>query len=267
MADRPQLLNIYERGSGEPILLFVHGLGCAVDDWDAQFAAFAPEFRCISIDLPGHGGSALPQTPNIMALASAVNTARERLGGRKTVLIGHSLGCKVIREAYCTAPNDIAGMVMLDGRHYGGNRDEQMAKLNAAIAAAGYVNHMRHHFDDMFVATTAKAVRDKIVARALALDPNFATGLLRDAIDWDYVRGEPTLAAIDVPVLALQSTYVDADRRRRPIEPGIRTHFMDLLEQLVPGAEVGVVTESGHFPMIERSAVVNKAIRQFLDRI
>lgn len=78
---------------------------------------------------------------------------------------------------------------------------------------------------------------------------------------------EPTLSAIEVPLLALQSTYVDANRRRRPIVSGIRTHFMDLVEQLVPAAMAEIVTGAGHFPMIESPEVINRRIGQFLAAI
>jgi len=259
-------VNTRQLGQGQTTLLFVHGLGCALDDWDAQLTEFSAGYRCVALDLPGHGGSAISVSPSIAALSEAVTSVRELHGISDVVLIGHSLGCKVVREAYCARPEGVRGVIMIDGRHYGGDRDEQRAKFEAALAVSGYVEHMRKHFGEMFHNSTPEAVRQKIVRRALERDPDFATGLLRDAIEWDYVRGEPTLSAIKVPVLSLQSTIVGSGRRR-PIKEGERTHFMDLVERLVPDARVGIITECGHFPMFERPDTLNARINEFLGSI
>ena len=44
-----------EHGSGDPPLVFVHGLACAHEDWHNQIDCFAPSHRVISLDLRGHG--------------------------------------------------------------------------------------------------------------------------------------------------------------------------------------------------------------------
>ena len=108
-------------GTGEPTLIFVHGYSCAMDDWDLQLDALSEDFRCVALNLPGHGGSALPGTASIEALAEAVNNVREQVGGGKIVLIGHSMGCQVVTEAYCQSPTDVAGLVFVDGGKFGGD--------------------------------------------------------------------------------------------------------------------------------------------------
>src|SRR5690349_11685293 len=49
------------RGSGAPVL-FLHGLGGCVADWEHQAEAFA-SFRAIAMDVRGHGRSAKPRGP------------------------------------------------------------------------------------------------------------------------------------------------------------------------------------------------------------
>nr|WP_222105600.1 alpha/beta hydrolase [Rhodococcus sp. WB9] len=43
-----------DRGSGEPVI-FVHGWGGSGDVWDYQVLDLAPSYRCITVDLRGHG--------------------------------------------------------------------------------------------------------------------------------------------------------------------------------------------------------------------
>ena len=53
-------INFRVVGTDEPTLIFVHGFACTLEDWDAQVRGLSPRFRCAALDLPGHGGSAMP---------------------------------------------------------------------------------------------------------------------------------------------------------------------------------------------------------------
>ncbi len=48
-----------DRGSGAPIV-FIHGWGGSADAWDLQVLDLAHSFRCITVDLRGHGDSDKP---------------------------------------------------------------------------------------------------------------------------------------------------------------------------------------------------------------
>ena len=103
-------------GAHEPTLLFVHGFGCTHEDWQFQMAPLSADFRCVALDLPGHGRSAMPAKATMTALAAAVNDAKAQVGARRVVLVGHSLGCKVIRDAYCASSDDVVGLVFVERR-------------------------------------------------------------------------------------------------------------------------------------------------------
>lgn len=54
--ERPRLrIRSLEIGSGDPVL-FLHGFSLCTAHWAPVFAHL-PTFRCIAIDMPGHGGS------------------------------------------------------------------------------------------------------------------------------------------------------------------------------------------------------------------
>ena len=55
-------INFRVVGTEEPTLILVHGFACTLEDWDAQVRGLSPRFRCAALDLPGHGGSAMPPT-------------------------------------------------------------------------------------------------------------------------------------------------------------------------------------------------------------
>ena len=38
-------------------VVFVHGFGCGLTDWDSQVAHLSPRHQTIAVDLPGHGSN------------------------------------------------------------------------------------------------------------------------------------------------------------------------------------------------------------------
>jgi pimeloyl-ACP methyl ester carboxylesterase len=90
--------------------------------------------------------------------------------------------------------------------------------------------------------------------------------LLETGRDWDAVRFGPALASLPagLPVLAIQSTYLDEKMRRRSLAAGTaRTPYTDAVAARVPALQTAVVADVGHFTMIEAPAEVTPLIGGF----
>jgi pimeloyl-ACP methyl ester carboxylesterase len=257
-------LNTRSTGNGQPTILFVHGFGCALDDWNAQVAGLSARFRCVALDLPGHGASPLTE-PSVAALAAEVNDVRQEIGG-KVVLVGHSLGAKVVREACCQSPEGVAGLVLVDGRFVVPGGD-LLQRERQKIADLGFATFARGNFSVFFRDGADPALRERVLARAASLDPDFGAALYLDAVAWDNGRSEETLRQIRAPIQVLQSTYTDTRGQRRSIEPGIETPMMAIVRQLHPDADIRIITESGHFTMFDQPEALTRAIGEFAARI
>jgi len=119
MAAGQNHINYVVRGTGDPTLIFVHGFACALDDWEEQLRGLSPSFRCVALDLPGHGYSAEPDTASIEILAAAVNRVKDQVAASNSILVGHSMGCRVIVEAYQQSSVTVSGLVFVDGSFLG----------------------------------------------------------------------------------------------------------------------------------------------------
>ena len=107
-------------GLGDPSILFVHGFGCDLSDWQAQFERLRARNRMVACDLRGHGATpGLPADCSIETYGSDVALMLEELDLSAVVLVGHSMGCRVVLEAYRKAPERVAGIVLLDGSAVG----------------------------------------------------------------------------------------------------------------------------------------------------
>ena len=85
-------LRVHEGGSGEPLLVLLHGLGATGDVWNRWRPLLARRWagRWIAPDLPGHGGSPPLAAYTFDGFAAAV--AGIVPPGARIVVLGHSLG-------------------------------------------------------------------------------------------------------------------------------------------------------------------------------
>jgi pimeloyl-ACP methyl ester carboxylesterase len=256
-------LNVRITGLQDPTLIFVHGFACSLEDWDAQVNGLSSEYRCVALDLPGHGNSPAPEAATIAALGSAVNVAKKQARGRIAVLIGHSMGCRVITEAYLQAPADVAGLVFVDGSIIGGDPDVAIKRVRENIERNGMDALTQRLFSDMFVESSDPKLRDRLVGRAQKVDRKYREELFVDLIRWDVTKSKDALKQIKVPALVLQSTSVNSELKRVPMQAGMTTPWMDAIASLVAKSQAKIITGSGHFAMIEAAQTVTQDIRMF----
>lgn len=95
-----------------PAIVFVHGTRLSRGQWAAQLRLLSDRFRCIAVDLPGHG--ALADTPFSRDAAADLVAAAieaESADGR-AVVVGLSLGGYVAIDTADRHPERVAGLVL-----------------------------------------------------------------------------------------------------------------------------------------------------------
>ena len=129
-------------GSGRPLLL-THGYCGAKEDFTGFLELLAAlGWHVVVPDLRGHGGSARPegQTSYSLELFGAdLRALADALGWTSFVLLGHSMGGMVAQVLALTAPQRLAGLVLMDTGH-GSPEGFDPALVEAArelVAAAG----------------------------------------------------------------------------------------------------------------------------------
>jgi len=256
-------INFRITGRKSPSVIFVHGFACALGDWDAQVKALSPEFRCVALDLPGHGASAPPSNISIAGMAAAVNQVKELVNPGRKILVGHSMGCRVIMEAHLQSRTDVAGLVFVDGSIIGGDPETGINRAKESVRA-GIDPFTERLFNDMFVEGSDPAVRERLVERAKKVDPRLREELFVDMVRWDLTKARDALKQITVPALVLQSTYFNNELKRVPLQTGMTTPWMDAIAVSVPKSQVKVVPNAGHFSMIEAAQTVSGEIGKFV---
>ena len=103
------------KGKGEPALVFIHCWSCDRTLWENQVAVFAKNHRVVTIDLPGHGESGKGRTNwSIESYGEDVKRVVTKLGLKRVVLIGSSMGGPVALEAARRMPERVVAIVPVD---------------------------------------------------------------------------------------------------------------------------------------------------------
>jgi pimeloyl-ACP methyl ester carboxylesterase len=258
-------MNFVQRGNGEPALVFVHGFACTHEDWAAQLGHFSKSGGVVACDLRGHGATpGRPHECSIEHYGGDVAALVNNLDLSSVVLVGHSMGCRVVLEANRLIADKVAGVVLVDGsRMADGDPDAAEAAARASIAKSGYPGFAENLFRQMFLSASPTA--DAIVQRAVSSSGEFGTDLWARMARWDAGSMDAAFAAVHSPVLVIQTTTRDAALKRTPLQAGQTSPWLDYVTS--KGARVEVIPETGHFPQIEVPEKVNRLIGDFVQKL
>ena len=175
------------------------------------------------------------------------------------------MGVRVVLQAYVDAPERVAGLALVDGSRVGtGDARAIEEAVRQQIAAIGYTGFLHGLFADMFLEGSDPALKERIINRALTLPEAIGSALIPRFIRWDARALDAALAKVAVPMLVIQSTYLNPQRVRAPLEPGVSSPWLELMRQAVPTAQINIVSGAGHFVMIEQPHAVNQRLEAFI---
>ena len=234
----------------------MHGFACTHADWRLQLAKFGEEHDIFAPDLRGHGRThARPEDCSIETYGADIAALLEGKDLKDAVLVGHSMGCRVVLQAYLNAPDRVSAIALIDGSFQGSR---------PPVAIEDYPAFARAMFEGMFF--TPSELGKAIVERAARLPASVGAALFPRMARWDAENMERALAAVKVPLLVIQSTYLDAERKRVAIKEGETSPWLEMVRRHAPQAQIELVTGVGHFPQLEAPEQVNELLSGLIER-
>src|SRR6266513_1346735 len=233
-----------------PPRVFVHGFTCDHTAWRFQVSHFQTQRQVVACDLRGHGSTpGGPEDCTIGHYGGDVAALLGKLDFAKSILVGHSMGCRVVLEAARLEPGRVGAIVLIDG-----------GRRLSADPARGvvYADFADALFSQMFLRPSAQS--QAIIARAKSMPAETAMAAWLSMVRWDAEHMEAALAAVRAPLTAIQSTTINAEGKRVPLKAGEAPAWFDLIRQHVPAARLEIVPDSGHFTQLEAAASVNRLI-------
>ena len=246
-------LAIHCIGEGSPTVVLETGLGAPSEYWAPVQQEIARRTRVCRFDRAGRGKSDPPATTP-RTCADMVADLRALLHNASIpppyVLVGNSLGGMNARLYAYEHPEEVAGLVLVDGSH-----QDQFTRISEALPEPEPDSPDSHkgfyHFWAGGGWRNPASTPDNV---------DFVTSL-------EQLRDIPSLG--DLPMVVLASGAFLREAPTRP-EAGPRLHeiWQDLqrdLANLSSNSGYSVVESSGHFIQRDRPEVVVDAIRRVLD--
>jgi pimeloyl-ACP methyl ester carboxylesterase len=243
-------------GTGEPTLVFVHGLSCDSRYWRNQIPVFSLEHKVVVLDLAGHGHSGVTrETYSMEAFGADVQSVVEVTGSQNVILIGHSMGGAIIAEAARLMPQRVKGIIGIDtfeNIEYPLSREE----LNIMLAPLqkDYQSGMCQFVQQMLSPNTDAKLREWIIADMSAAPPSIALSTMEEAL-LQSVTGQAAkiFEEIHIPVMTVNGDLwpIDYEANRR--------HMFSF--------DAIVIKKADHFLMMNRSDEFNKALKQAIKSI
>jgi pimeloyl-ACP methyl ester carboxylesterase len=252
------------QGRGAPPLVFVHGFLCSHEDWRFQLKELQQSHQVVACDLRGHGETpGRPQDCSIEHFGGDVMALVNNLELPNPILVGHSMGCRVVLEANRIAPERVAGIVLVDGSRFAtGHPAVAEAAAQAQIEQMGYAAWAEDLFRQMFLQSTPAT--ERLVQRAVRQSAEIGAALWPRSARWDAGTLEPALAAVRAPVLVIQTTARDARTGKRgPLKAGQSTPWLELLRARLKEPRIEILPGLGHFPQLDAPERVNRLIAEF----
>jgi sigma-B regulation protein RsbQ len=238
------------QGKGEPALVFIHCWSCDRRLWDNQVSAFAKSHRIVTIDLPGHGESGQGRKEwSVPSYSEDVKTVVRKLGLKRVVLIGSSMGGPIALETARRMPERVVAIVPVDTLHNVENRlppeqlENVMKQLRADYKGAitGFMNQL------FFAPGTPLAVRDRMIAEATSRPPEMAVRILEGIFAYDSA---PALRELKVPIRAINADLTATN--------------LEINRKYAPQFDVRIIKGVGHYPMLEDPVRFNELLAEIL---
>jgi pimeloyl-ACP methyl ester carboxylesterase len=267
-------------GRGRPPVVMVHGLGSSgYLEWRFNLPVLARYQRVLAPDLPGFGKSAKPSLSyGIPLFSGAVEAYLQALRLRSPVLVGTSLGGRVVMEVALRHPDRVRKLVLVNALGLGRPRlqvayplvslprvGEALLRLmrtslrrssgdsirRFARRYLGVSGELERTMDDAYLADLrelhdAEGYHDAYLATVRSLARPGPLLQSQDLVS--------RLAGTGLPVLLIWGS----EDPLFPLDHAERAH------RQLPGSRLAVIEGAGHTPQADRPHEFNRVLRSFL---
>ncbi len=251
-------INYNMSGKGPTTLVFIHGSYIDQTYWDAQVAHFSPNYRVVTLDLPGHGQSGRNRNDwSVKQFGQDVIALLDQLDLHNVILIGHSMGGDVALEVAVARPERIIGFVAVDFFKNAAtpmpNHEEEVKKIVAQLRADFVNTNEQYARTYLLTPQTDSATTQRVVADYRNAYQPMGMTVMEDVFNY-YQREQELLPKLQRKLYLINIDYFPTNEA--PLKK-------------FTGASYKLVTMHGtsHYPMIENPAEFNRLLEGVIGEV
>jgi 2-hydroxy-6-oxonona-2,4-dienedioate hydrolase len=259
------LTRVIEAGTGAETVIFIHGVGANAGRWRNNLEPIAAAgYRCMALDLPGHGfaqkGPAFAY--GVMGYAEFIERFLAERSIKRANFVGTSLGAHIAAMVACRHPEVVKSLILVGATGLfpiGAEASRNIASRIVDRGRAGIERKLKVVMFDDSVVGSETIDEEWMINNSPGADEAFAR--LADyfvrQIDSDAV-GE-RLAALGA---AIPKVLIWGEQDRSvPLAIGQKA------QELLGGVPLRVIAEAAHAPHLEKPQAFNEIVVNFLGEI
>lgn len=248
-----------DEGAGDPIL-FIHGLTWDHTLWEHQVAALRDRYRCIAVDLIGHG-----QTPDVdheysfFDLADYLAAFMHAIGIPAAHIVGLSMGGMAAMPMALEHPHSVRSLALLDTD----------AQPESAEKVAAY-GQLAQAIQGMGWPAVAEPVASILFGAPYLSDPERKAAVVEKlgTNDREAVAGRALRTVtnrVDVldrlGIISVPTTVIVGE-----LDIATTPDKAEAIAEAIPGAKLVRIPGAGHHSPLENPEAVTAALREHLAR-
>jgi len=248
------------KGSGDTMVVFVHGWAISKQYWQSQQDFFSQRFTTVALDLGGHGQSGRNRNSwTVYDYANDVIAVINALKANKVILVGHSMSGDVIAAVADSIPSKIVGLVGIDNfKDITATRSKEEQD-----GISGFLQILHSRYDSVVTAYCYSglfpprypdsAIMKKLVNDVLQTDSVVSIKTIEAMSQSSLTEGE-RLSKVSLPVHVITSDYAPVNK---PV----------LEKYCKAGFKEKIIRGTGHYPMIEKPGEFNQLLTETFNEI
>ena len=257
-----------DEGQGSPVL-FVHGIGGSMSNWEPNIEYFWERHRVIALDLPCHARSQVVDADGSLEFyAGAIRRLLAELGIDRVSIVGNSLGGLITLHLALTSPELIDSIVLVDtaGAHKFPSvlkhllrRTPPRLLKKLLLFSISYVARFRIFYRLTGIYNLNPYTR-RLIEEAVAtadrpdLD-RYLEAYARTAETALNVSYHDRLGEINKPTLVVWGQK----------DLGIPLRVGQEINRRIPGSFLVAIPRAAHVPQLDQPELFNAAVERFLD--
>ena len=248
-------LNVLEEGQGATSLIFLHYFGGSALEWQSVMASLAGQYRCLAIDLRGHGDSEAPVTGySVTTMADDVAELISQLGVQRFILVGHSMSGKVAMALAARQPEGLQSLILVSPSPPVPEPipDDERQKL---LEGHGQQSAAEQTLKNITEAPVSEAVRQQIITDDLrTAKPAWDAWLLEGSKE----NISDQMTSVDV------SVHIIVGAEDRALPPDVQAR---LVIPYLQNATIDLIDKAGHLLPWEVPAKLTTFIQKKVDTL
>lgn len=260
-----------DEGEGDQTIIFIHGLGSYLPAWTKNINELKNNFRCIALDLPGYGKSSKEIHSGQMEFyADIVNVFAGKLGLKKVVIAGHSMGGQIAIVASLKYPDLVDKLILVDpaGFEEFTAGQKQWFRDVMTVDGVALTNNQQIRTNIFFnfnnVPDDAEfMITDRIALKGAKDFNNYCYAVVQSVngmVDQPVIDFLPNVNQPALIIFGKQDQLIP----NRYLNPGFTEDIAKIGHSKLKNSQLKMIDNCGHFAQFEQPEEVNSAIKDFL---